>query len=104
MITISIMSGLFKSENIKNCVIVLDVFNEANEQRDMKHKIDFKEFYNDAINKEVSLSDHIKLWLAERERAKKERYTFNRHKVFSFCCYPWILDAANKSDILKHES
>lgn len=35
MITISIMSGLFKSESIKNCIIVLDVFNEANEKRDI---------------------------------------------------------------------
>jgi hypothetical protein len=104
MITISIMSGLFKSDNIRNCAIVLDVLNEANEQKDVKHKIDFKEFYNDAINKEVSLKDHIKLWLLEREKAKKGGYTFDRHKVFTFCSYPWILDAANKSDILKHES
>ena len=63
MITISIMSGLFKSEAIKNSVIVLDVFNESNEKRDLKHKIDFKEFYNDAINKEVSLKEHIALWI-----------------------------------------
>jgi hypothetical protein len=35
MITISIMSGLFKSDNIRNCAIVLDVLNEANEQKDV---------------------------------------------------------------------
>ena len=98
------MSGLFKSQNIKNCVLVLDVFNEANEKRDQKNKIDFKEFYNDAINKEVNLGDHIKLWVIEREKAKKNKIAFNRHSVFSFCCYPWILDAANKSDILKSEN
>lgn len=104
MITISIMSGLYKSDNIKNSVVVLDVFNQANEQKDLKHKIDFKEFYNDAINKEVNLKDHIKLWILEREKARKEGYPFDRHKIFSFCGYPWILDAANKSDVLKSES
>src|SRR5438105_3936942 len=104
MITISIMSGLFKSENIKNSVIVLDIFNDANEKRDLKHKIDFKEFYNDAINKEVSLTEHIKIWVIERERARRSNIPFDRHKVFSFCSYPWILDAANKSDLLKSEN
>ena len=98
------MSGLFKSESIKNCVLVLDIFNEANEKRDQKNKIDFKEFYNDAINKEVNLSDHIKLWVSERQKAKKAKTVFDRHSVFSFCCYAWILDAANKSDILKMEN
>jgi len=83
---------------------VLDVFNEANEKRDLKHKIEFKEFYNDAINKEVSLKDHIVLWLKERDNCRKAGVPFDRHKVFSFCCYPWILDAANKSDILRSEN
>jgi len=36
--------------------------NDANEQRDLKHRIDYKEFYNDAINKEVRMTDHFLVW------------------------------------------
>jgi hypothetical protein len=50
---------------------VLDVLNDANDTRDLKHKIDYKELYNDAINKEVNMSDHFNIWKLERERAKK---------------------------------
>jgi hypothetical protein len=80
---------------------VLDIFNEANDSRDMKHKIDYREFYNDAINKEVNLNDHLQVWKSEREKAKRSKVKVDRHTRFSLCFYPWILDAANKSDILK---
>jgi hypothetical protein len=50
---------------------VLDIFNEANDSRDMKHKIDYREFYNDAINKEVNLNDHLQVWKSEREKPKE---------------------------------
>jgi hypothetical protein len=78
--------------------------NDANDKRDHKHKLDFKEFYNDAINKDVRLTDHYLVWKAEREKAIKENRRVDRHKYFSLCFYPWILDAATKSDILKQEN
>jgi hypothetical protein len=34
---------------------VLDVFNDANNLKRIKERVDYKEFYNDAINKEVNL-------------------------------------------------
>jgi hypothetical protein len=62
-ITLSIVSGMFESQSIEVAVRVLDIFNSANNKKDRKNYIDYKEFYNDAINKEVSLKDHYLLWL-----------------------------------------
>jgi hypothetical protein len=72
--------------------------------RDLKHKIDYKEFYNDAINKEVNMSDHFQIWKLEREKAKKTKTKVDRHRNFSLCFYPWILDAATKAEILKSDN
>lgn len=82
---------------------ILDVFNDANEKRELKYRIDFKEFYNDAINRDVHITDHLLVWNKERDNAKKENRPVNRTKVFSLCFYPWIFDTGNKSDILKQE-
>ena len=98
------MSGVFDTHQIENAIRSLDIMNDANEKRDQKHRIDFKEFYNDAINKEVKLTDHYLVWRMERDKAAKENRRVDRHKVFSLCFYPWILDAATKADILKSEN
>jgi hypothetical protein len=58
-ITISIISGIYSNNSIENALRVLDVFNESNESKLQKDKIHYKDFYNDAINKEVSLKEHI---------------------------------------------
>lgn len=62
-VTISITSGLFESKTIENVMKVLDLFNIANEKRRLEERIDFKDFYNDAINNEINLKDHIRVWL-----------------------------------------
>jgi hypothetical protein len=62
-ITISIMSGIFSGKEIETAVRVLDVFNEANNLKPFKERVDYREFYNDAINKEVSLKDHYVMWV-----------------------------------------
>lgn len=98
------MSGVLDTHQIENAIRSLDIMNDANEKRDHKHRIDFKEFYNDAINKEVKLTDHYLVWRMERDKAAKENRRVDRHKVFSLCFYPWILDAATKADILKSEN
>jgi hypothetical protein len=69
-ITISIMSGMFSGKDIETAVRVLDVFNEANNLKPFKERIDYKEFYNDAINKEVNLRDHYVMWVQERDRCR----------------------------------
>ena len=62
-VTISILSGLFKNKSIEYTVRILDVFNEANNKKDIKHRIGYKDFHNDAINKEVNLKDHYVAWI-----------------------------------------
>ncbi len=65
--TISITCGMFNAQSLENAVKVLDIFHEANNQRSLSQRIHYKEFYNDAINKEVNLEDHLKKWIHERE-------------------------------------
>ena len=95
------MSGLHNSRSIEYSVRTVDIFSEANNARHLKDRIHFKDFHNDAINKEVSLKDHFIAWIREREECKKFGRTFDRHRVFTLCSYPWILDASNKSELLK---
>lgn len=57
-ITIPIITENIDNTKILHAIRVLDIMNNANEKRDHKHRIDFKEFYNDAINKEVRLTTH----------------------------------------------
>lgn len=101
MITVFILSNMFNTHMIENILIVLDLFNAANEKRDMKHKIDFKEFYNEAINNEVVLRDHISLWVLEREDSQKKKVPMSKFNRFTLCHYPWVLNPSNKSTILK---
>ncbi len=51
----SIVSGTFNGKDIETAVRVLDVFNDANNLKRVKDRVEYKEFYNDAINKEVNL-------------------------------------------------
>jgi hypothetical protein len=71
-IAISITSGLFKGENIEWTVRTLDIFNIANNRRAQKQRIHYKEFYNDAINKDVNLKDHLIMWIQEREKCRAQ--------------------------------
>jgi hypothetical protein len=103
-ITIQIVSGMIDSRSIEHALRVLDLFNAANEQRLLKYKVDYKEFYNDAINKEVSLKDHIVRWIVDTEKAKKQNRPYDKYQSFNLCVYPWILDAANKSEIMRYNS
>lgn len=92
---------MHNSKVIEYVVRTIDLFNEANQLRPSKDRINFKEFHNDAINKEVSLKDHFIGWVREREQSRRSGEVFDRHRVFTLCSYPWILDAANKSELLK---
>lgn len=100
-IAISIMSGVFSGKDIEVAVRVLDIFNEANNLKPFGERVDYKEFYNDAINKEVNLKDHYIMWVSERDRCRQQKRPFDRLKIFTLCSFPWILDSANKADLLK---
>ena len=103
-VTLSIVSGVFDSKSIECSLRVLDIFNQANENRLIKNKIDYKEFYNDAINNDVHLKEHIKRWIKDKERAKLQNKVYDKYQVFNLCCYPWIMNAANKNEILRYHN
>jgi len=100
-ITISITSGMFQPEKVEKAVKILDFFNLANDRRPHKQRVAYKEFYNDAINNEVNLQSHLKAWIDYREKCRVQRKPYDRHEIFTLCNYPWILDAANKAEMIK---
>ena len=69
-ITLSIFTGEYTPRDIEVSVRVLDVFNEANNLKPLKQRVDYRDFNNDAINKEVSLKEHYVHWIEEREKCK----------------------------------
>ncbi len=80
---------------------ILDVLNEANNHKPFGERVSYKEFYNDAINKEVDLNSDFNMWIKERDDCRKKKIPFDRLRVFSLCSFAWILDSANKASILK---
>jgi hypothetical protein len=62
-ITIPIMCQEIDSSRIEKAVKTLDVINEANNMYKRNFRIAYKEFHNDAINKEVNLRKHIRVWV-----------------------------------------
>ena len=82
----------------------MDLLHDVNKSREVIHQIDFKEFYNEAINNEVDLKMHYKTWAICMDGALKNKQPFDKHRHFSLVSYAWILDAANKDAILKREN
>ncbi len=38
----------------------------------------------------------------DTEKAKKNNRPFDKYASFNLCVYPWILDASNKSEIMRY--
>jgi hypothetical protein len=100
-LTLSIMTGSYEFRIIEELVRILDVFNDGNNKKPFKKRVEYKEFYNDAINKEVKLDHDFERWIKERERCRVQKVPFDRLKVFTFFSFPWILSSAHKADLLK---
>lgn len=103
-ITIPIVGGFFDPTKIETTVRTLDVINDVNLMFKKTLQIHYKDFHNDAINKEVRLKDHITSWIKERIKCQEERRVFDRHRIFTLCNYPWILDAEHKIELLAIEN
>lgn len=99
--SISIMSGTHEFKSIETSIRVIDAFNEANKRKPFRERADYREFYNDAINKDVNLDSDFKRWIQERERCRALKVPFDRLRVFTLCSFPWILDSAHKAELLK---
>lgn len=92
------------SSRIEKAVKTLDVLNEANNMFKRKSRIPYKEFHNDAINKEVNLRKHIRVWVDGKVLAMERQQPYDRHRDFTLCNYPWILDVEHKVDLLAYEN
>jgi len=103
-ITIPIMCQDIDSMKIEKAVKTLDVINEANNMYKRKFRIAYKEFHNDAINKEVNLRKHIRVWVDGKVYAMERNQVYDRHRDFTLCNYPWILDVEHKVDLLAYEN
>lgn len=61
--SISIMSGTHEFKFIETSIWVIDAFHEANKRKHFRERVDYREFYNDAINKDVNLDTDFKRWI-----------------------------------------
>ncbi len=87
-ISIKIFGDIYTSDLIKDAIELLDIFYNTNEDK-RTTEIDFREFYNDSINKEVNIQDHYDIWLELKEtRALGEP----SNDKFCLLDFPWILD------------
>jgi len=74
-------------------VHLLDILNSAN----VSEQVSYKEFYNDAVNKEMDMREQFKLWWRSKDESEMA-------DLFSFVRFPWILDSASKSELLHFDS
>lgn len=51
--------------------MVLDVLQSGNNKKSYRQRVDHKEFYNDAVNKDLDINKDFNLWIKERERCRK---------------------------------
>jgi hypothetical protein len=104
LITLPIMMQEIDSSKIEKAVKTLDIFNEINNTFKRSHRLNYKEFHNDAINNEVNLKKHIRVWVDGKVTAIERNAEYDRHKDFTLCNYPWILDVEHKVDLLGYEN
>jgi len=82
-------------------VKILDFIVLANDKKAHKERVPYKDFNNDAINNEVNLKQHLEAWIHLREKCRRENRPYDKNELFTLCNYPWILDAANKAEMIK---
>jgi len=82
--------SLHNDDYIPAGVRVLQLLYTANE-RIAKDRLDYPEFYNDAINESIDLKEDFMRWI-------------DNSGQFSFCNYSFVFDAGTKSKILQYES
>ena len=60
-------------------------------RRAAEDRLDYRRFYNDAVNQEVNLKEDYRRWKAGRGE-------------FSFCDHPFVLEPASKSRVLMYDA
>ena len=92
---------LCHTQRIDDAVIaatrVLGQLYAANEEaveagrRGLHDRLDYRKFYNDAINQEVNLKEDYRRWKSQRGE-------------FSFCDHPFVLEPSSKSRVLMYDA
>lgn len=79
---------------------VLDLYFQGNSlpERGSDQRIPFKEFYNDALNKEVDLRKQAEIFIREWRTAKAQGRELERFSLFN---YPWTLNAYKKAELFR---
>eukprot|EP00944_MAST-04C_sp_MAST-4C-sp1_P006413 g6413.t1 len=117
-ITCAVYKGSNIDPYISSATIILKLFFSVFEQRFTANNKDskcgnalptsltYRDFENDAINDEVDLEEDFKTWyLSRSEDMRRNRSHSNvDDSQFSFCRFPFVLDAASKANILRYEA
>eukprot|EP01001_Neometanema_parovale_P008318 NODE_459_length_2451_cov_84.329897_g436_i0.p1 GENE.NODE_459_length_2451_cov_84.329897_g436_i0~~NODE_459_length_2451_cov_84.329897_g436_i0.p1 ORF type:complete len:747 (+),score=177.56 NODE_459_length_2451_cov_84.329897_g436_i0:77-2317(+) len=99
-LTVQLLSSQFIEKIISQATITLGLFHRANLQYGGEGIIDYKEFYNDAVNSVVDIKQDYKRW----HEARKQGLSSEEWEHFSFTQFPFILDPAAKSAVLQYNS
>ncbi len=83
-----------RSEKLVTAIEVLDIIQTANKRYE---KVSYKEFYNDAVNKEVDLREQFVNWKQFGGLANQR----HQQDMFSVLYYPWLLDSSTKAELLQ---
>lgn len=78
-ITVQLFSLGFINENVAYATRVLGILNDVNEMKHklQKDKVDFQEFYNDAVNNIVNLRQDYMRWMRARRTHRMYVLYFN---------------------------
>lgn len=94
-ITIQLYAMGYIDEKIEYSTRILGFLSSVNEMRSKQERVSYHEFYNDAVNSIVDLKHDYVRWV------KSKREKLKGFQNFSFCSYPFILDANSKSKVLE---
>eukprot|EP00944_MAST-04C_sp_MAST-4C-sp1_P002784 g2784.t1 len=117
-ITCAVYKGSNIDPYISSATIILKLFfsvferryaandNDSKGDKALSTTLTYRDFENDAINDEVDLEEDFKTWYLSRSddmRRNRSHSNFD-DSDFSFCRFPFVLDAASKANILRYEA
>lgn len=108
LLAIQIFNHESTSDNLhsllENSSCTLDVYNTANELRAKEKRINFTEFYNDGVNREIDLESQYEKWVEGLNYCDQNNIDYDRNINFTLCNFPWLLDTVSKGEIMKYEA
>jgi ubiquitin-protein ligase E3 A len=102
-LTIVIIENNFSQDAIQAVIEVLDLYQQGNQlpARAPAQRINYAEFYNEALNKEVDLRKQAEIYIREYNKVKAAGQQFDRFGFFTLFNYPWTLNAYKKAELFR---